>query len=299
MPEASPRLDAGRARILLVLLSLCWGLAWPATRVALDEVTPWTLRLVGYVVGVICLFALVWWRRDTAALPPGAVRWHVVISALLTILGFGLFASFAQLKGLTSRTVLVGYSMPVWASLMAWVVLGERPNLRTVIALALAAVGLAVLTYPLAAQGVPLDLLLALASALSWAAGTVYVHWARIKGDATTTAWQLVVCVAVTAGCVAAFEGVPHLWPLSVPALAALAFHGLVGTAAAYLLWFDIAGRLPAATASLGLLSVPVVSMVGSVLVLGERPTAADAVGFTLILAAAACVLLPQSGRGT
>ena len=37
--------------------------------------------------------------------------------------------------------------------------------------------------------------------------------------------------------------------------------------------------------------------LAGSVLLLGERPTAADAVGFTLIFAAAACVLLPAKGQ--
>jgi drug/metabolite transporter (DMT)-like permease len=297
VPEpASGRLTA-RPTLLLVILTLCWGLGWPATRVALDEVTPWTLRLVGYIVGAISLFALVGFRRGDAALAAGTARLHVVVSALLTILAFGLFGSFAQLNGLTSRIVIVAYSMPVWASLLAWIVLGERLNTRTTIALALAVVGLTVLTYPLATEGVPLDVLLALGSAISWAVGTIYVQWARIKGDATTTAWQLAVCVIVTAACVAIFEGVPHVWPLSLPGLLALAFHGLVGTAAAYLLWFDVVGRLPAATASLGLLSVPVVSMLGSVLLLGERPTAADAVGFALIFAAAACVLLPHSGR--
>jgi drug/metabolite transporter (DMT)-like permease len=51
-------------------------------------------------------------------------------------------------------------------------------------------------------------------------------------------------------------------------------------------------------TASLGVLSVPVIGIVASVLVLGERPTMADIIGSALVLAAAACVLLaPQAGR--
>ena len=71
-----------------------------------------------------------------------------------------------RLKGLTSRIVIVAYSMPVWASLMAWMVLGERLNARTTIGLFLAIVGLTVLTWPLAAEGFPLDLVLALGSEL-------------------------------------------------------------------------------------------------------------------------------------
>jgi drug/metabolite transporter (DMT)-like permease len=69
-------------------------------------------------------------------------------------------------------------------------------------------------------------------------------------------------------------------------------FSGLIGSGLAYFLWFNIVGRVPAMTASLGVLSVPVVGMLSSMLILGDRPTPADYVGFALIFAAAACVLL-------
>jgi drug/metabolite transporter (DMT)-like permease len=45
-------------------------------------------------------------------------------------------------------------------------------------------------------------------------------------------------------------------------------------------------------TASLGVLASPAVGVVASVIMLGERPTLPDMVGFALILAASACVLL-------
>jgi drug/metabolite transporter (DMT)-like permease len=290
--------DSRRAKLTLVLISLCWGLNWPATKVALDEVTPWTLRLIGYVVGAMFLFLLMHMQKRDPSPPVGTMRLHVVVSAILTILAFGLLGSFAQLAGLTSRVVIVVYSMPVWASVLAFVILGERLNARSMLGLILAIGGLIVLTWPLAAHRVPLALVLALGCALSWAAGTVYLQWARLKGDVVViTAWQLVVCVVLTAVCVVLFEGVPHLWPLSPRVLLALTFHGLIGTATAYLLWFDVVGRVPTATASLGLLFVPVVGIIGSVLLLGERPTAADAGGFTLMFAAAACVLLPARRR--
>ena len=46
-------------------------------------------------------------------------------------------------------------------------------------------------------------------------------------------------------------------------------------------------------TASLGILAAPVIGVISSALVLGERPTAPDVIGFVLIFAAAACVLVP------
>jgi drug/metabolite transporter (DMT)-like permease len=69
-------------------------------------------------------------------------------------------------------------------------------------------------------------------------------------------------------------------------------FTGIAGNGIAYGLWFSIIGRLTATTASLGVLGSPVVGVIASVLILGEHPTAADMIGFALIFAASACVLL-------
>ena len=105
------------------------------------------------------------------------------------------------------------------------------------------------------------------------------------------SAWQLVVALVVTFAGALTFEGSLHLWPAPARALRALAFSGLVGSAFAYVLWFEVVRRLPATTAALGLLSVPVIGIVASVLILGERLTVADIVGSALILTAAASVL--------
>jgi drug/metabolite transporter (DMT)-like permease len=73
----------------------------------------------------------------------------------------------------------------------------------------------------------------------------------------------------------------------------------VVGSGASYLLWFEIVRRLPAITASLAVLSVPVVGIVASILMLGERPTLADCIGFALIFAAATCVLMAPGVRAS
>jgi drug/metabolite transporter (DMT)-like permease len=289
---------AATAKLLLLLLSVAWGLTWPFNVIALREVTPWTLRIVSYTIGTAFIFALVRLRGRRAAMPFGMPWLHLIVSGLLSVAGFGILTAFAQVSALTSRVVIVAYSMPVWASLLAWPVLGERPNRLTLLGLLLCIAGLVVLIYPLALAGLPVGLLLTLGGAVSWAAGTVYLKWARLDGDMIAiTAWQLLVSFLLVAVCVPIFEGTPRLWPLSPPAIGALVFSGVVGTGLAYFLWFSIVGRVSAATASLGSLCVPVVGVLSSIAILGERPTAADAVGFTLIFAAAACVLLQPSGR--
>ncbi len=133
---------------------------------------------------------------------------------------------------------------------------------------------------------------------MTWAAGTVYLKWARIDADPIAiAAWQVLVALVITVGCLLVFEGSPHWWPVHPRSLWALIFAGMIGSAFAYLLWFEIVRRLPATTASLGVLSAPAVGVIASMLVLGERPSIHDIIGFVLILGAAACVLLAPTTR--
>ena len=93
--------------------------------------------------------------------------------------------------------------------------------------------------------------------------------------------------------CLPFFEGTLHLTQAHAPALSATIFAGLVGSGLAYFLWFGIVGRVPAMTASLGVLSAPVIGVVSTAILLGEIPTVPDIIGYVLIFAASVCVLLP------
>jgi hypothetical protein len=99
---------------------------------------------------------------------------------------------------------------------------------------------------------------------VSWAAGTVYMKWAHIAGDPVSgTAWQLVVALIFIAISLPIFEGPLHVWPVHWWPLFGMLFTGLIGSGLAYFLWFEIIRRIAAMTASLAVLSVPVVGVVG------------------------------------
>jgi drug/metabolite transporter (DMT)-like permease len=99
----------------------------------------------------------------------------------------------------------------------------------------------------------------------------------------------------VIAMCVPLFEGSLHL-NVGLGALIAVVYSGAVGSGLCYFLWFGIVRRLPAATASLGVLASPVIGVVAAMLVLGERPTFYDTIGFALMLSASAIVMLRPDG---
>jgi drug/metabolite transporter (DMT)-like permease len=220
---------------------------------------------------------------------------HAFAGGMLNIVGFSVLSSFALLLADTSRVAILCYTMPIWAALIAWPVLGEKLTAAGWLALALCIAGLGVLIYPLVAGGVPAGVLIALATAVSWGAGTVYIKWAKIKADpVAVAAWQLITGLVFALICLPLVEGPLRLSHAHGPALFGMIWTGLVGSGLAYFLWFKIVGRLPAATASLGILSVPVIGVISTALLLGERPTVPDMAGFALIFAASACVMLPS-----
>ena len=291
---AKLKLDNATAAILmLVVLSVGWGSTWPIMKIALLEIPPLSMRMATAGVGAATLFAIAGLSRRGLFIARGRARLHIVVASVFNVVGFSLFTAFAQLTAATSRVTILAYTMPIWTALLARFILGERFTVNRSISLVLCVGGLAVLVYPLADHGIPGGLLLAIGAGVSWAVGTVYQKWARINGDPVgVAAWQVGVGFLIVATCVLIFEGTPHLWPVSWWAVFGVVFTGSVGSGIAYLLWFEVVRRLPAMTASLGVLSVPVIGVFASMAILGERPTVADAIGFLLIFAAAACVLI-------
>jgi drug/metabolite transporter (DMT)-like permease len=280
------------ARVSLVLVTIIWGLNWPAAKFVLRDLSPWTFRAVGLGCGTAALMIVVKRCGYSLYVKRGRPRLHVLIAGLLNIGGFCILSAFAQLGTATSRAAICAYTMPIWATVLARLVLGERLDWWRRAALASGICGLLVLLWPLATTGLPVGILFALGSALSWAMGTVYLKWARIDAHPVAiTTWQLAVgALAVSFGLlvIGVQPGRLHL----IPAIA-LAYNALAGTALAYLLWFQLVARLPASTAGFGTLLVPVIGVLASALLLGDRPSVADVVGFALIFVAAVCALGP------
>jgi len=263
--------EANKAIFMLVLLSIGWGITWPIMKIALIEIPPLSMRMGSAGIGaiVVCFIAKL---RNRSLRIPRAAWIHIVAAGVLNIVGFSLFSAFAQTTASTSRVAILTYTMPIWSCLLAWIILGERLTLNRQIALALCIAGLAVLIYPLAEHGIPGGILLATGAGVSWAAGTIYLKWARIDADPIgVAAWQIIVGFFVIALCVPVFEGSVHLWPASGWALFGVIFTGTVGSGLAYILWFEIIRVVPAMTASLGVLSAPVIGVLSSMLPIKRR----------------------------
>lgn len=280
---------------MLVLICIIWGVTWPMMKVALDEIPPLSMRTSTAALGALTLYLVCLAQRRSFKIKTVKAWTHVIIASVLNVVCFSLFSAFAQLDASTSRVTILAYTTPIWTVLLAWPFLGERPTAIQTAALGLCAAGLAILIYPLAQAGVPPGILLGLGIGASWGAGTVYLKWARIEGDPMGVAsWQMTIAFVIIAACLLLFEGPLDLRNAGAKSLLATVFVGVIGNGMAYGLWFAVVRRLPAATATLGVLSVPVIGISTSFLILGEVPTTTDIIGFALIFVASACVLLTR-----
>jgi drug/metabolite transporter (DMT)-like permease len=288
---------AGKAKLLVLLLALAWGLNWIAAAVALRELSPWSLRFMGCSLGAATLFAAALLSGHSLKVPRGEAK-HIMVAGFCNVALFQVLSGFAQMSGATSRAIIITYSMPIWATALSWLMLGERLDRIRAIAFVLCVAGLGILVWPLFENGFPPTVYYSLTCALGWAFATVYMKWVKATVEPlANAAWQLLFGFFFIAAGTFVFEGLPHVWPLQGQTVVAILFVGLFGVGLAHFLWWAIVGRLPTTTASIGALLVPVIGVTASTLFLHERPSISDIIGFVLIFIAAACVLLQPNSR--
>lgn len=295
MPTPAARLTRALAPLALGLL---WGFNWPAVKFMLAELPPWTARAMALLASGALLFALARWRGERLAVP--RAQWGALVAgSLFTVAAMNILVAFAQLGAPTSRATIVTFTMPLWATLLAALILKERIDARRATGLALGATGLAALAWPLlAAGGFPPALWFALASGFSWGLGTVIAKgWPVTTPPFATAAWQLSLGGLIAAAGMLLVEGLPTRLPQMPRTWIALAYHIVLAQALAYALWFSIIARTSASVAAIGALLVPAVGFASSLALLGERPTAGDVAGLALIIAAAASVNWPARRR--
>lgn len=288
---------AGKAKLLVLLLALAWGLNWIAAAVALRELSPWSLRFMGCGLGAITLFAAALLSGHNLKVPRGEAK-HIAVAGFCNVALFQIASAFAQMNGATSRAIIITYSMPIWATVLSWLMLRERLDRVRLLAFMICVAGLGILVWPLFASGFPPFVYYSLTCALGWAFATVYMKWVKATVEPlANAAWQLLFGFIFIAVGTFAFEGLPHVWPLQGATTLAVLYVGIFGVGLAHFLWWAIVAKLPTTTASIGALLVPVIGVTASTLFLHERPSVPDMVGFILIFVAAACVLLQPNSR--
>jgi drug/metabolite transporter (DMT)-like permease len=185
------------------------------------------------------------------------------------------------------------YTMPLWATLLAWPLLGKRPTLRTVAGLALCLGGISLLFggqgFALGMDALP-GVAFALSAAVLFAFGTVVLK-PLVLGPLASLMWQLLFgCVPmVIFGLL--FEH-PRMDALSSAGWSLLLYMTLVPMGICYLTWFAALRRLPRATASVATILTPVIGVTTAAAILHEPFGLRQLLALALTISGIAVVLM-------
>ncbi len=272
--------------LLLVLTGLGWGSNWPAMQLLLREMPPLAARSYAGMASALIfgIGALAFGVQLRVARP----LWgRLVLSSLLNVTAWMGLATVGLLWLSAAEAATLAYTMPVWAALLAWPILGERPSLTKLFALALGIGGVVIL---FAGRGLDVGLaklpgmLLLLGAAMLFALGAVLAkRYPLPMHPVAAMVWQ------VGLGCLPLLLLSPFLETVRLDELSPLGWFlmgwmAIVALGIAYLAWFGALARLPASTATIGTLLVPIVAVLATGLLLGEPLGLREwsALGFTL-----------------
>lgn len=282
------------AALLVVTIGVLWGLNWPAVKYILGALPPWTFRALAFGLGG-ALLALIARLRGEALAIPRQDRLSIIAASVLTVFGFNLLTAYGQLLTETSKAAIIAFTMPMWAALLSAIVLKEGLGLNRLISLALGMGGLAMLLWASGGEYLerPAGFLVMLGAAVSWAAGTVWLKAHRWQmGLLARSAWLVGISAIPAAAGALAIEQPWTLPTPPLPVLAVLLFHIIGPVALCYGAWTVLIASLPATTAAIGTLLIPVVGVLSSSVLVGDQLTPAKLAALGLIVASVAFVLV-------
>ena len=274
----------------LGITALAWGFNWPVMKAVMVDWPPYTVRIFALSMAVGVLMGVAKLRGDWLWPKPGQWR-RLMLFGILNVSSWSVAAPLSFYWLDASEAAIIAYTMPVWTTLFAWPVLGDRPTLGRIGGLVLGLSGVTLLMAgTMSGQGwdglagkLP-GVAAILCTALMFALGSVFTkRWPVQMPQLPLIGWQL-------------FFGSLPVWliALSVETLdmarvtwvgwVCLFYLGLIAQCVAYFSWFGALRLLPAGVAATGNLMVPVVGVLSSGWLLGEPIGLRHAVALALTL---------------
>lgn len=279
----------------LLATILIWAYSWVVMKQVLTHAGPFDFAAIRYALGALVLFGALVVLRQPLRPPPFVPTLLIGLCQTTAFQGLG---QWALVNGGAGHVALLAYTMPFWAVLLAWLILGEGLSPRRWLGLGLAAVGLVCIIEPWRGLGNTGSTLLAIGAGAAWAMGTVLSKRVFIKHAPTPlnlTAWQMLygaLALIVVAWCVPQ-RSIEWNWAF----IGGLAYSVVMASSIAWGLWLVVLHRLPTAVASLASLGVPIVSVLLAWAILHEQPSTMEAIGIAFVLLGLVAVSGIRLGR--
>ena len=229
---------------------------------------------------------------------PRAWWGRVAALAFFNIAGWNGLVLFGVQQLPAGRSAILAYTMPVWATLVALMVLHEPLGRRKLIGLILGMIGMALLLgedFALLRRS-PFGAMMILGAAILWSCGTVLLRkWKPPIPQNTLSGWMMLTGWLPLAIAAPFFDdvGLARLPQLSGLGWFAIGYNILLAGTLAHWAWFTLARTLPVAVSGLSSLPVPVVGVFAGMVVLGERPGTAEWLALLFVIGSLVAVLWP------
>lgn len=281
------RLSRGAALALFSVVILAWGFNWTVTKMLVQSVTPLWMAAIRSAIALVVLLVLMLATRDLR-LPKRGDLPVVFNIALLHMTAYAALMATGLQTVAAGRSIVLGFTTPLWVIPGAMLFLGERLTLMRAIGVGLGLAGLALMFNPAQFDWSDRQALhgngLLLLAAFCWAVSIVHIRrhtW--ISTPYQLVFWEVLLATVLLALLAVLREGAPHVvWNTRIALL--FLYSGIIGVALAYWAMAMVNRSLPAVTTSLGVLATPVVGVLSSIVFLGEPLDATLVAAMLLIL---------------
>ncbi len=280
--------------LLFALLGFLWGSSYLFIKIGVDAgLRPFTLVSLRLLIGFGLLAIVVGVARERLPRSP-RMYGHLLVMGLINIaLPFSLI-TWAERSVDSSLAAVLNGAVPLFVIPIAAIFLhDERITFNRVIGLVIGFVGVAILVgfdpADLAGSSLPAELAL-IGSTISYACGAVYarrfVHGLRPMIPAL---FQVFFALLIVSVLVLIFEQ-PFSFPADLSAVLAVVWLGILGSGAAYLIFFRLLHDWGATRTALVAYLLPVYGILLGALVLREAVDAGLVIGTALIIGGVALV---------
>lgn len=283
-----------RQIVLLVLLTLVWGMNWPIMKFGVTGYVPLTFRTLSMWLGLPVLLAFLLWRRE----PLVVRREHWPALGWLTVTNMLVWHTVVVLAVQTlssGRAAILGYTMPVFSALAGVIWFQQHLSSRAWAGVVAAGISVVLLLWHEFSRlaGAPQGVLMMLVAAAVWAMGTQMMRRTTLPyGTLTLSFWMTVLTTLWMSVLALVFER--GAWKLPEPAVwGAVVYNALGVFAFAQVAWLMLARDLPPIASTLSVMMIPVLGVLAGALWLGEVLHWQDWAAMSLIMLAIALVLWP------
>jgi O-acetylserine/cysteine efflux transporter len=279
---------------IAVLVAVIWGLAFVASRIALDEFSPELMTTLRFAIAAVpCLFV----RKP-------AVSWPLLLAISFTLfLGQFLSQSIAIAHGVpVGLTSVIVQSQALFTIGLAAILFGELPTRMQAIGIGIAAVGLLMICGTVGYDSSLAAFAVLMIAPISFAIGNLLLRRASDAPMFDLFAWLCLSAAIPLLALTLVSNGPQPTWhalsQMSLTGLACMLALGGISTSIAYWLWGRLLRDYPAAQVVPFALLVPFVGSAASSVVFGEKFGPLRLAGMLTVVGGIAVMLLSKRPQG-